>query len=143
MSETETTNHRDTSARRTWASTDLAAIDGADEIQVSTRRADGTLRTSRIVWAVRKGDSFYVRSVNGPAAGWYRGVQSRHAGAVTVGTLDRHVTFVEVGEHAGDDTGLDDTLDEAYRAKYGRWSAPVKRITAQPARETTLRIDPA
>jgi hypothetical protein len=53
------------------------------------------------------------------------------------------VTFVEAGDHVGDDTGLDDRLDEAYRAKYGRWSGPVTRITAQPARENTLRLDPA
>ena len=92
---------------------------------------------------VREGDWFYVRSVNGPEAAWYRGVQSRHAGVVTVGPLVRDVTFVEVGNCVGDDTGLDDTLDEAYRAKYGRWPGPVKSITAQPARETTLRIVPA
>jgi hypothetical protein len=54
----------------------LAAVDRADEIEVSTRRADGALRTARIVWVVRDGDSFYVRSVNGPDAAWYRGVQS-------------------------------------------------------------------
>ena len=89
-------------------------VDRADEIEVSTRRADGALRTSRIVWVVRDGDSFYVRSVNGPEAAWYRGVQSRHAGLVTVGRLGRDVTLVEVGIHVGDDTRLDDRLDEAY-----------------------------
>ena len=62
---------------------------------------------------------------------------------VTVGRLDRAVTFVEVGNHVGDETGLDDKLDEAYRAKYGRWAGPVARITAETARETTLRLDPA
>ena len=143
MSEFDTTTPRHTTAIPAWTSTELAAIDRADEIEVSTRRSDGVLRTSRIVWAVREADSFYVRSVNGPDAAWYRGVQSRHAGVVTVGRLGRDVTFAEVGEHVGDDTGLDDTLDEAYRAKYGRWPGPVKSITAQPARETTLRIVPA
>lgn len=110
---------------------------------MSTRRADGTLRTSQIVWVVRHEESFYIRSVNGPEAAWYRGVQSGDAGVVTVGRLGRDVTFVEAGEHVGDDTGLDDTLDGAYRVKYGRWTGPVKHITPQPARETTLRIDPA
>ena len=51
-----------------WASDELAAIDGSDQIEVSTRRVDGTLRSSRTVWVVRHGDSFYVRSVNGPDA---------------------------------------------------------------------------
>ena len=127
-----------------WTSTELATIDGgADEIEVATRRADGTVRTARIVWVVRHGDSLYVRSVNGINAAWYRGVQSRHAGVVSVGRFDHDVVFVEAGNHVGDDTGLDETLDEAYRAKYGRWGDAVKRITAQPARDTTLRLDPA
>ena len=143
MSTSDTTTPRHTTPTVAWASPELADIDHADEIGVSTRRADGTLRTPRIVWVVRHEESFYVRSVNGPDAAWYRGVQSRHAGVVTVGRLGRDVTFAEAGEHVGDDTGLDDTLDEAYRAKYGRWPGPVKSITAQPARETTLRIVPA
>ena len=51
-----------------WTSTELATIDGAVEIEVATRRADGTVRTARIVWVVRHGDSLYVRSVNGTDA---------------------------------------------------------------------------
>jgi hypothetical protein len=143
VSTSDSTTPRHTAPILAWTSTELAAIDRADEIEVSTRRADGSLRTSRIVWVVRDGNSFYVRSVNGPQAGWYRDVQSRHAGVVTVERLGRDVTFVEAGTHAGEDSGLDDRLDEAYRAKYGRWAGPVTRITAQPARLTTLRLDPA
>ena len=126
-----------------WTSPELATIDSATEIQVATRRADGSPRTARIVWVVRHGDALYVRSVNGVDAPWYRGVQSRHTGLVTIGRVGHEVTFVEAGDHAGDDTGLDDALDEAYRTKYGRSSAAVERITAQPARATTLRLDPA
>ena len=62
---------------------------------------------------------------------------------MTAGSLGRDVTFVDAGDHVGDDTGLDDALDRAYRTKYGRWPGPVDRITAQPARATTLRLDPA
>jgi hypothetical protein len=91
---------------------------------------------------VRHGDSLYVRSVNGVDAAWYRGVQSRHEGVVTAGRAVHEVAFVEVGDHAGDETGLDDALDGAYRTKYGR-SGAVERITARPARQTTLRLDPA
>ena len=87
--------------------------------------------------------TLYVRSVNGTDAAWYRGVQSGHAGVVSVGRFDHDVVFVEAGNHVGDDTGLDETLDEAYRAKYGRWGGPVERITAQRAQDTTLRLDPA
>ena len=39
--------------------------------------------------------------------------------------------------------GLDDALDAACRGKYGRSSSAVARITADVARATTLRVDPA
>ena len=133
----------DDSSETEWATDELAEIDTTDEIEVSTRRSDGTLRSPRIVWVVRHGDSFYVRSVHGQEAAWYRGVQSRHTGVVTARALLRDVHFVEVGDHVGDDTELDDSLDQAYRSKYGRWPGPVDRITAQSARATTLRLDPA
>jgi len=126
-----------------WTPTDLATIDRTGEVKVATRRADGTLRTKRIVWIVRHGGSLYVRSVNGREAAWYRGVQTCHAGVVTVGQVSHNVAFTEAGDHAGNETGLDNALDEAYRAKYGRSSGAVEHITAEQARATTLRLDPA
>jgi hypothetical protein len=39
--------------------------------------------------------------------------------------------------------GVGDALDAAYRGKYGRSSGTVARITADVARATTLRVDPA
>jgi hypothetical protein len=94
------------------------------------------------VWVVRRDDAVYVRSVNGTSAVWYQGVQTRHEGVLNAGRLQRDVAFVEAGEHADDDRGLDDALDDAYRDKYGRSSSAVARITADVARATTLRLDP-
>jgi hypothetical protein len=37
-----------------WTSSELATVDNASEIEVATRRADGSPRTARIVWAVRQ-----------------------------------------------------------------------------------------
>lgn len=125
-----------------WSADELSIIDGTGEVKVATRRSDGTLRAARIVWIVRYEDGVYVRSVNGTAAAWYRGVQTRHAGALSAGRLRRGVVFVEAGEHAGGGSGLDDALDAAYRDKYGRSSRAVARITADVARTTTLRLDP-
>ncbi len=120
----------------TWTAAELDAVDGADEIHLSTTRADGTLRTARIVWVVRHGDELYVRSVNGRDAAWYRGVQTRHEGHVTAGGVSRDVVFVEA------DPALTDPLDEAYRRKYGRYPGPTAQITAAGARDATLRLDP-
>ncbi len=130
-----------------WTAAELDLLDGTGEVDVATRRGDGTLRTARIVWIVRhrdtEGDAVYVRSVNGTTAAWYRGVQTRHEGELTAGRLQRDVAFVEVGEHVGDDRELDDALDTAYRDKYGRSSSAVAHITGDLARATTLRLDPA
>lgn len=123
-----------------WGPTELDAIDRDGEITIASRRGDGTLRTGRIVWSVRHGDAVYVRSVNGPDAAWYRGVQTRHAGRLGAGNLKRDVTFVETDHTPGNP--MDDTLDGAYRAKYGA-GAPVRAITSARARLTTLRLDPA
>ena len=120
-----------------WHADELSTIDGNGEVDIATRRSDGTLRAARIVWIVRHGDAVYVRSVNGTTAAWYRGVQTCHEGELSAGRLQRGVVFVEAGTHAGEDSELDDDLDAAYRGKYGRSSSAVARITADVARATT------
>ena len=126
-----------------WRAGELSAIDGCGEAGIATRRSDGTLRAARIVWIVRHGNAVYVRSVNGTTAAWYRGVQTCHQGGLSAGRLQRGVVFAEAGAHAGEGRELDDALDGAYRGKYGRSSSTVARITADVARATTLRVDPA
>jgi hypothetical protein len=126
-----------------WGADEVSTINTTSEVDIATRRSDGTLRATRIVWIVRHDDAVYVRSVNGTTAAWYRGVQTRHEGELSAGRFQRDVAFVEAGEHAGDDSGLDDALDAAYRDKYGRSSGAVAAITADVARATTLRLDPA
>ena len=102
-----------------WRADELSTIDGSGEVEIATRRSDGT------------------------TAAWYRGVQTCHEGELSAGRLQRGVVFVEAGTHAGEGSGLDDALDAAYRGKYGRSSSAVARITADVARATTLRVDPA
>jgi hypothetical protein len=94
-----------------WRADELCTIDGCGEVDIATRRSDGTSRAVRIVWIVRHGNAVYVRLVNG---------------TTTAGC-----------------SGLDDALDAAIRGKYGRLSSAVVRITADVARATTLRIEPA
>lgn len=116
-----------------WTDGELAAIAGANELTVAPSRDDGTLRSPRIVWVVRRGDDLYIRSVNGGEGAWFRGVQAHNAGHISAGGVQADVSFEEA------DHGLDDAIDEEYRGKYGRSSA-VERITSPKARATTLRI---
>ena len=42
------------------------------ELQIASRRADGSLRKFVTIWAVRSGDDVYVRSAYGHDNGWFR-----------------------------------------------------------------------
>lgn len=123
----------------TWTDDELTRIGDTDELEIASRRGDGTLRRPRIIWVVRHGDNLYVRSVNGPDAAWYRGTRDRHEGHIAAGGVEKDVTFVDTDT----DTALNDTLDAVYRSKYRRYSAdPVDRITSDQARATTIQLVP-
>jgi hypothetical protein len=117
-----------------WTEAELADIGRANELLIAPERRDGTLQRSRIVWVVRHGHDVFVRSVNGPGGGWFRQLQARRAGHVSVGAVDADVLFEDA------DHGLDDEIDEEYRRKYGRSSTAVDRITSPDAWSTTVRF---
>jgi hypothetical protein len=121
----------------TWTADDLARYGDAQEVRVAGMRRDGSHRTPVIVWAVRVGDELYTRSVNGPDAAWFRGVQLQHRGQLSTGHATADVDFVD-----GSAPADDDQIDAAYRSKYGRYAGPVKSITSATARSTTLKLVP-
>jgi hypothetical protein len=121
-----------------WTPDELAAIAGPDELEIATRRQDGTLRDAVTIWAVRHGDELYIRSVNGPTAAWYRGAQTRHEARISAGGVEKDVTLIDAGYH------IDDQIDAGYRTKYGRYSEDtLRRITSPQACSTTFKLEPA
>lgn len=75
--------------------------------------------------------------MNGPESAWFRGTQARQAGRVRAGGVERDVVFADA---SGD---LNDSIDQAYRAKYSHYSEnTLDRITSPEARSTTLRLVP-
>jgi len=48
-----------------WSGEELARLDRSTEIDVASRRPDGSLRPYVTIWAVRVGDAIYVRSAYG------------------------------------------------------------------------------
>ena len=50
---------------------DLAALAAAEEIEIETRAADGTIHQA-IVWPLVRDGVAYVRSFKGPSGRWYR-----------------------------------------------------------------------
>jgi hypothetical protein len=120
-----------------WTRDELDRIDAVDEVQIASRRRDGTLRMPVIVWAVRHGDDLYVRSVRGRTGAWFCGVQTRHEGHISGGGVEKDITFVEA------DDAINDALDAAYRSKYRRYAANIVGSTVTPqARDATLKLVP-
>jgi len=119
-----------------WTADQLQAICDARELEISSRRRDGTLSPQVTIWAVRVGNDIYIRSVNGPDATWYRNARARSAGRVWAGGIEQDVRFEEPTDR------LDDEIDDAYRAKFGADSPHTHAILAPIARPTTVRVLP-
>lgn len=121
----------------TWTSDELNKIGTAEELQLASLRRDGTLRNPVTIWAVRRGDDLYVRSVNGRSAAWFRGTQVRHEGHIEAGGVDKDVTFVDAGPE------INDQIDAVYRTKYHRYAASIiNHIVSAGARSTTMKLVP-
>jgi hypothetical protein len=119
-----------------WTADELGRIGAAEELEIATRRVDGTLRRPVIIWVVRLGDDLFVRAVNGRNATWFRGAQDRHEARIEAGGVARDVRLVETDE-------VGDELDAAYRAKYRRYARSIVESTATPrARAATLQLVP-
>jgi len=123
---------------RGWTNEQLTRLGAAEELEIASRRLDGTLRNPVTIWIVRDGDDLYVRSVNGRESAWFRGAQLRHAGRIQAGGVEAEVSFVEVAEQASLDR-----VDAAYRAKYRRYAASIiRRIVSPEARAATIKLVP-
>ena len=120
-----------------WTSNELNKIGTAEELEITSLRSDGTLRKPVIIWVVRRGDELYVRSVNGRTSAWFRGVVVRYEGRIWAGGVMKDVTFVE--EH---DPELNDQIDAAYLAKYGRYPQYVAPMVTAEVRSTTIKLSP-
>ena len=119
-----------------WTSDELDTIGAAEELNLGSVRRDGTLRNPVTMWVVRHGDDPYVRSVNGRGSSWFRGAQARHEAHINAGGVAKDVALVEIQD-------VNDELDDAYRAKYGRrYPNIVPAIVAPEARAATLKLVP-
>lgn len=123
-----------------WSEPELADIGAADELEISSRRDDGTLRRFVTIWVVRSGDDLYVRSAYGSQNPWYRRARRSGAGRIRAGGHERDVTFepVPTGQAA-----VHEALDAAYHAKYDRYGAAIVGTVVGPeAAGSTLRLLP-
>jgi hypothetical protein len=120
-----------------WTNDELRRIGDATELQVSSRRRDGSLRPYVTIWTVRSGDELYIRSAFGADNPWFRRATASGAGRIRAGGVERNVTFEPADAAANDD------IDAAYHAKYDRYGpAIVGPVVGPKAAAVTLRLVP-
>jgi hypothetical protein len=121
----------------TWTSEELSRIGDAEELQLASERADGSLRPYVTMWVVRVGDELYVRSAYGPDNPWYRRAIASGVGRIRAAGLERDVTFAAPGSdgHAA--------IDAAYHARYDRYGPQIVGTVVGPdAEAVTVRLVP-
>jgi hypothetical protein len=120
-----------------WTDQQAAQIAGPEEVQVITRRQDGSLRRPTTIWIVRDGGRVFIRSTNGRTAAWFRGATATGTGQIISGGKATDVTFTEATE-----ADLP-TVDTAYRRKYSRYAGIVDHLIQDGPRSATLQLQPA
>jgi hypothetical protein len=120
-----------------WNPDELDRIGRADELQIASRRHDGSLPPYVTIWVVRVGDDLYVRSAYGPDSGWYRHARASGEGRIRASGVERDVTF-ELAEPQ-----VAGTLTAAYHTKYdSHGAAVVDPVVSPEAEQLTLRLVP-
>jgi len=120
-----------------WTSDELERLGRATELQLASRRPDGSLRPFATIWVVRVGDDLFVRSAHGWNNGWFQRALKSGQGRVRAGGLERDIAF----EQPGSDVAA--AVTAAYPAKYDRYGpAIVGTVVSPEAVRSTLRLAP-
>ena len=120
-----------------WDASEIDTLGAADEVQVTSRREDGSLRPYVTIWAVRLADDLYVRSAHGRENGWFRRALASGQGRIRGDGAERDVSFVEPGPE------VDDALHAAFHAKYDRYGPRiVGPVVSKESARSTFRLVP-
>jgi hypothetical protein len=118
-----------------WSHDELERIGDAEELELASRRDDGTLRPYVTMWVVRADDNLYVRSAYGPDNPWYRRAKQSGIGRIRAGGIEHAVTFTEADETTNEE------IDRAYDAKYDRYGPGiVASVTGAAAHPLTIQL---
>jgi hypothetical protein len=121
-----------------WTLDELTQLGAAEELQIASRRPDGTLRPSVTIWVVRVGNDVFVRSAYGASNPWFVRAKNSGSGRIRAGSLEEDVLFTDAEASASSE------IDAAYHAKYDRYGPRIVNTVVGPdAFRTTLRVVPA
>ncbi|MFK0166622.1 DUF2255 family protein [Rhizobium sp. NPDC090279] len=119
-----------------WLQDELSKIDRADDLKIAPFREDGiTYGTPTWIWEVVVDSGLYVRGYHGQASRWYQAAVRQKAGRIIAAGMTREVAFEPI------DGLINDRIDDAYRAKYGK-SPYLAPMISDRARAATVRITP-
>ena len=120
----------------TWPKDELQRIAETDDLHISPFREDGkTYGTPTWIWSVAVGDALDVRGYNGTEFRWYQAALRQKAGRIIAAGMTKEVAFEPVNG------SINDSIDDAYRSKYGG-SPYLKPMIGAGARAATVRIIP-
>ncbi|HXW35750.1 MAG TPA: DUF2255 family protein [Acidimicrobiales bacterium] len=118
-----------------WTDEELERIGNAEELQLASRREDGSLRRFTTMWVVRVADQLFVRSAGGPHRPWYRHALASKTGRVRTGDVETDVEFLRAEQ------GSDEEIDSQYHAKYDRYGPSiVDHVTGPVSVGLTVRL---
>jgi hypothetical protein len=121
-----------------WTPDELERIGRATELQIASRRADGSLRPFVTIWVVRNGDEIYVRSAYGYDNPWFQRALRSGAGRIRAGGVECDVALEQPEPEVGA------VVTAAYHVKYDRYGpAIVGTVVSSEAVRSTLRVVPA
>jgi hypothetical protein len=121
-----------------WTAAELAKVGKADELEIASRRPDGSLRPFVTIWGVRLGDDVYVRSAYGHDNPWFQRALRSRQGRIRAGGVERDVAFKVPGRE------MADVITAAYHAKYDRYGPGIVGTVVSPeAARSTLRLVPS
>src|SRR4051812_38235934 len=120
----------------TWSKDELRKIAETDDLHISPFREDGvTYGTPTWVWSVVVEDALYVRGYNGQNSRWYQAAVRQKAGRITAAGMTKEVIFEPV------EGPINDSIDDAYRAKYSDSPYLTPMIGAR-ACAATMKVTP-
>ena len=120
-----------------WTADELTRLGRPDELGISSRRADGSLRPFVTIWFVRLGDEVFVRSAHGYSNPWFQRALASGVGRIRAGGVERDVAFEEPGP------GMVEDLHAAYHTKYDRYGPSIVGTVVSPeAGRSTLKLVP-
>ncbi|HEY0239142.1 MAG TPA: DUF2255 family protein [Friedmanniella sp.] len=122
-----------------WTPAELDRLGAAEELEITGRRPDDSLRSWTPIWVVVVGEQVYVRTWHRRETGWFgRAVRTGRA-RVRVPGVEADVLVTDLG---ADLAGVRDDVDAAYRTKYARYGAAATgRMVDDDAAKATLRLD--